>query len=129
MDFAFHQTADARVLKILTVTDDFTMTALAIEVGRSITGDHLVRIREYLVAVHGHPRFIWMDYGAEMTCQAIVDWCRITHAESVFIEPGSPWHDTFVESFNIKLLDEPLAIELFHLLLEAKVMTEDYRVH
>jgi putative transposase len=47
----------------------------------------------------------------------------------VFIEPGSPWQNAFVESFNGKLCVELLAIELFHSLLEAKVMAEDYRAH
>jgi len=72
-DFAFDQTADGRVLKVLTITDEFTKTALAIEVERSITGDHLVQVLDRLVAVHGHPRFIQMDNGPEMTCNAIVD--------------------------------------------------------
>jgi len=113
VDFAFDQTADGRVLKVLTVTDEFTKTALAIEVERSITGDHLVRILDRLVAVHGHPRFIRMDNGPEMTCHAIADWCRFSATGSVFIEPGSPWQNAFVESFNGKLRDELLAIELF----------------
>lgn len=127
LDFAFDQTADGRVLKILTVTDEFTKTAVAIEVERSITGDDLVRVLDRLVAVHGHPVFIRMDNGPEMTCHAIADWCRFSATGSVFIEPGSPWQNAFVESFNGKLRDELLTIELFHSLLEAKVMAEDYR--
>ncbi len=123
-DFAFDQTADGRVLKVLTITDEFTKAALAIEVERSITGDHLVSILDRLVAVHGHPRFIRMDNGPEMTCHAIADWCRFSPTGSVFIEPGSPWQNAFVESFNGKLRDELLAIEMFHSLLEAKVMAE-----
>jgi len=114
LDFAFDQTADARVLIILIVTDEFTKTALAIKVERSITGDHLVRILDRLVAVHGHPRFIRMDNGPQMTCNAISDWCRFSSTGSVFIEPGSPSQDAFVESFNSKLRDELLAIEVFH---------------
>lgn len=74
LDFGFDQTADARVLKILTVTDEFTKTALAIEVERSINGDHPVCILDRPVAVHEHPRFIRMDNGPEMTCHAIADW-------------------------------------------------------
>ena len=128
-DFAFDQTADGRVLKVLTITDEFSKTALAIEVERSITGDHLVRILDRLVSVHGHPMFIRMDNGPEMTCNAIADWCRFSATGSVFIEPGSPWQNAFVESFNGKLRDELLAVELFHSLLEAKVMAEDYRQH
>lgn len=129
LDFAFDQTADARVLKVLTITDEFTKTALAIEVERSITGDDLVRVLDRLVGVHGHPVFIRMDNGPEMTCNAIADWCRFSSTGSVFIEPGSPWQNAFVESFNGKLRDELLAIEVFHTLLEAKVMAEDYRQH
>jgi len=70
-----------------------------------------------------------MDNGPEMTCHAIADWCRFSPTGSVFIEPGSPWQNAFVESFNGKLRDELLAVEMFHTLLEAKVMAEDYRRH
>jgi transposase InsO family protein len=129
LDFAFDQTADGRVLKVLTVTDEFTKIALAIEVERSITGDDLVRVLDRLVAVHGCPQFIRIDNGPEMTCNAIADWCRFSPTGSVFIEPGSPWQNAFVESFNGELRDERLAIERFHALLEAKVMAEDYRRH
>ena len=129
LDFAFDQTADARVLKVLTITDEFTKKALAIEVERSITGDDLVRNLDRLVCTHGYPQFIRMDNGPEMTCNAIADWCRFSPTGSVFIEPGSPWQNAYVESFNGKLRDELLAIEVFHTLLEAKVMAEDYRQH
>ena len=117
------------MLKVLTVTDEFTKPSLAIEVERSITGDHLVRILDRITSLHGHPRFIRMDNGPEMTCNAVADWCRFSPTASVSIEPGSPWQNAFVESFNGKLRDELLAIEVFHSLLEAKVMAEDYRRH
>jgi len=70
-----------------------------------------------------------MDNGPEMTCNAIAEWSRFSSTGSVFIEPGSPWQNAFVESFNGKLRDELLAIEMFHSLLEAKVLAEDYRQH
>ena len=127
LDFAFGQTTDGRVLKVLTVTTEFTKTALDIEVERSITGDHLLRNLDRLVAVHGHPRLIGMDNGPEMTYHAVADWCRFSSTGSVLIEPESPWQNAFVESFNGKLRDKLLAIEVFHSLLEAKVMAEDYR--
>jgi putative transposase len=128
-DFAFDQTADAQVMKVLTFTDEFTKTALAIRVERSITGDDLVRFLDWFTTVHGYPRFILMDKGPEMTCNAITDWCRFSSTGSVFIEPGSPRQNAFVESFNSKLRNELLAIELLHSLLEAKVTAEDCRQH
>ena len=91
LDFALDQTADRRVLKVLTVTDEFTKTALAIKVERSITGDHLVGILDRLTSVHGHLVFIRMDNGSEMTCNAVADGCRFSPIGLVSIELGSPW--------------------------------------
>ena len=67
-----------------------------------------------------------MDNGPELTRNAIADWCRFSPTGAVFSEPGSPWQNAFVESFNGKLRDELLVIELVHSMLEAKVMAEDY---
>ena len=117
------------MLKILTVTDEFTKAAIAIEIERSITGDHLVRILDRLAEVYGHQAFIRMGNGPEWTCNAILDWCRFSATRSVFIELGSPWQNAYVESFNDKPCDELLAIKAFHSQLEAKVMAEDYRTH
>ena len=64
-----------------------------------------------------------------MTCLAIADWYRLSPTGSASIAPGSPWPSAFVESFNDKLRDKLLMIKLFHSLLDAKVMAEDYRQH
>ena len=128
-DFAFCQPADDRVSTVLTITGKFASAVLAIDIERSIAGVDPVHKVDPLVVVRGHLRFIRMDNGSEMPCHAIADWCRFSATGSVFIEPGSPWQNAFLESFNGKLRDELLAIELFHSLLEAKVMAEDYRQH
>ena len=89
LDFAFDQTSDCRTLKYLNVTDEFTRTALAIDVERSITGDDMVMVLERLTAVHGFPQFVRMDNGTEMTSNAIADWCRFKPSGIVFIDPGT----------------------------------------
>jgi putative transposase len=63
LDFQFNQRADARILKLLNITDEFTKTSLAIEMGGSSRSDDMVRILELLVTVHGTPMFIRMDNG------------------------------------------------------------------
>jgi len=68
-----------------------------------------------------------MDNGTEMTSNAIMDWCQYSPANIHYIDPGSPWQNAYVESFNGKLRDELLAVEIFTTLLEAKIMAEDYR--
>ena len=62
-----------------------------------------------------------------MTSNAVTDWCRFSPIGIVFIDPGSPWQNAYVESFTGRIRDELLAIEVFHTRLEAKVMAEDYR--
>jgi transposase InsO family protein len=126
-DFQFDQRRDTRVLKLLNITDEFTKRALAIEVERSISSDHMVRVLERLVGVHGTPAFIRMDNGTDMTANDWRDWCRFTGTATVFIEAGSSWQNTYVESLNGKIRDELLAIEEFTTSLEAKIMAEDFR--
>jgi putative transposase len=129
IDFQFDQTTNFKTLKLLNITDEFTKEALAIEVHRSITADDTVVVLESLVAAKGAaPGFIRMDNGPELTANALRDWCRFSGSGSVYIEPGSPWENPFIESFNGKLRDELLNVEAFETLLEAQVLAEDFRI-
>jgi len=128
LDFQYDQTADGRTLKLLNVVDEFTREVLAIEVARSIDADHVVGVLDRLVAARRAPRFVRFDHGPEFIAYALADWCRFTKAASVFIDPGSPWQNGFVESFNGRLRDEYLNGQLFDSLLEAKVLLEDWRI-
>jgi putative transposase len=129
LDYQFDQTRNGRVLKFLNITDEFTKEALAIVVRRSIDADATVAILDGLVTERGTaPRFIRCDNGPELTANALRDWCRFSGAGASYIDPGSPWQNPFVESFNSKLRDELLSVELFETLLEAQVLAEDYRI-
>jgi putative transposase len=129
LDYQFDQTANGRVLKFLNITDEFTKEALAIVVRRSIDADATVAVLDRLVTERGvAPRFIRCDNGPELTANALRDWCRFSGTGASYIDPGSPWQNPFVESFNSKLRDELLSVELFETLLEAQVLAEDYRI-
>ncbi|MFN8149598.1 MAG: IS3 family transposase [Solirubrobacterales bacterium] len=128
LDFQFDQTADGRIIKLLNVVDEFTREALAIEVGRRIDSDGVVSVLERLVTERGAPCHVRMDNGSELTANALRDWCRFATAATAYIEPGSPWQNPWVESFNGKLRDELLDLEVFETLTEAKVLAEDYRI-
>ena len=73
------------------------------------------------------PEFVRCDNGPEMTSNALRDWCRFSRIGTAFIEPGSPWENPFVESFNSRVRDELLSVWVFTCLAEAKVMVEDFR--
>ncbi len=104
LDFQFDVTVDGRTLKLLNVIDEFTREALAIEVDRSIDADHVVRILDRLAAQRGGaPAFVRFDNGPEFVAHAVADWCRFTGCESVFIDPGSPWQNAWIQGFNGRL--------------------------
>ena len=127
IDFQFDQTADGRVLKLLNIVDEHTREALAMHVARSINSDQTVAVLEGLAARRGAPANIRCDNGPELTAHALRDWCRFTAAATAFIDPGSPWQNPYVESFNARVRDELLDVEQFSCLAEARVLVGDWR--
>jgi putative transposase len=106
MDFQFDQTSDLRTIKMLNIIDEFTRECLAIDVSRSITADDVVNRLDQLAKERGAPCYVHMDNGPEFVAYALKDWCRFNGAGSLFIDPGSPWQNGWIESFNARLRDE-----------------------
>jgi putative transposase len=128
LDYQHDQTADGRVIRLLNIVDEFTREALAMHVARSIDADATVTVLERLVAERGTaPEQLRCDNGTELTSHALRDWCRFGHTGTAYIEPGSPWQNPYVESFNGKVRDELLDVEEFACLAEARVVIEDWR--
>jgi putative transposase len=125
-DFQFDQTADGRALKLMNIVDEFTREALVMLVARSIDADTVVATLERLCGERGAPELLRMDNGPEMTAHTLQDWCQLSKTETVFIEPGSPWQNPFVESFHPRVRDELLDVEKFSCLAEARVVIEDW---
>ncbi len=129
MDFQFDRTIDGRQIKLLNIIDEYTRECLAIVADNSITADQVVAVLERLVIERGMvPEFVRFDNGPEFVATAIADWCRASTVGAMFIDPGSPWQNGWVESFNGKLRDELLNRWQFDSLLEVQVLTEDWRV-
>lgn len=128
IDYQFDTTSDGRTLKLCNVTDEFTREALAIEVGRSFNADDTIGVLDRLAADRGAPAFIRCDNGPELTSAALRDWCRFNHAGTSYIDPGAPWQNPYVESFNARLRDELLSCEIFDTLTEARILCEQFRI-
>ena len=120
IDFQFDETADGRRLKLCNLVDEHTREALAMRVGRTCTADDVVAVLEGLVSRRGAPAHLRMDNGPELISWALRDYCRLTGIRTTYIEPGSPWENPFVESFNGRVRDELLNVEGFGSLLEAE---------
>jgi transposase InsO family protein len=79
------------------------------------------------MTTRGVPRHVRSDNGPEFTAKAVRAWLSKVGVTTLFIEPGSPWENGYVESFNGKLRDEVLSREIFYSLKEAKVLIEMWR--
>jgi putative transposase len=71
--------------------------------------------------------YVHSDNGPGFTAHRVRDWLTTAELKTLFIQPGSPWENGYVESFNGKLRDELLNCEVFETLLEAKVLIERWR--
>jgi len=128
-DFVFDACANGQQLKCLTVVDEYTREALAIDVAGSIRSGRVIEVLSRLISVRGAPRYLRSDNGPEFVSTALLNWVTDQGIECALIEPGKPWQNGTTESFNGKFRDECLAMEWFRNRLEAKVVIEDWRQH
>ena len=127
MDFVFDRTADGRVIKCLTIVDDATHEAVAIEVERAISGLGATRVLDRLALSRGLPQVIRTDNGKEFCGKAMVTWAHERGVQLWLIQPGKPNQNAYVESFNGRFRDECLNEHWFTHLLHARATTETWR--
>ena len=121
------RTANGRAFKILNIIDEYTRECLAILIARKIKNQDVIDLLFHLFIFRGIPEHIRSDNGPEFTAKAIRSWLNRLGVKTLFIEPGSPWENGYIESFNGKLRDELLNREIFMSLEEAKVLIEQWR--
>ncbi len=126
-DFVIAMTAEGRAFRILNIIDEYTRECLAILVKRRITSQDVIDQLFELIIFRGIPEHIRSDNGPEFTAKAVRGWFNRLGVKTLFIEPGSPWENGYIESFNGKLRDELLNREIFTTLTEAKVLIEQWR--
>ena len=128
-DFLIDRTSDGRSMRLLTIMDEYTRECLKIHIARQITAYDVIEHLAELFILHGIPEFIRSDNGPEFVARSVRGWLSRLGVTTLFIEPGSPWENGYIESFNGKLRDELLNGEISDTITEARVLTERYRVH
>ena len=126
-DFLSERTHDGRKLRLLTVIDEYTRECLAIRVARRMTSHDVLYLLLELFLEHGIPEHIRSDNGPEFVAKAVREWLANLGVRTLFIEPGSPWENGYVESFNGKLRDELLNGEIFNTLKEAQILIDHWQ--
>ncbi len=126
-DFVHERTSNGRKIRMLTVVDEYSRECLAIEVNRKLNSSNVIEVLSRLFVEKGVPEHIRSDNGPEFIAKRLRRWLTKFHVETLYIEPGSPWENGYIESFNGKLTDELLDREIFDTLYEAKVLVERWR--
>ena len=127
-DFVADRLEDGRMIRLLTVIDEYTRECLAIRVEYKLKSEQVMEVLADLFSKR-LPKYIRSDNGSEFRAKELVKWLDGLGVETKFIKPGSPWENGFNESFNGKLRDEHLNRESFSTLKEAQVLTEKWRIN
>ena len=126
-DFVFDRTADGRLLKWLTLVDEYTRECLLLHVARVMTGADVVRQLARVVGRRGVPATIRSDNGPEFIGLAIRDWFRAASIGSLYVAPASPWENGYAESFHSRLRDEFLDRVEFESVVDARLQAARWR--
>ena len=128
VDFQFDATTDGRPIKIVSIIDEHTRECLGGLVDRSITAEVLIDELDRLATSRGYPAVLRCDNDPELACGAMADWAG-ERVGLVFIPPGQPWLNGYIESFNARVRDECLNINIFWSLTHARVVIADWNHH
>lgn len=126
-DFVHDTTMKGGSLRMLNVIDEHTRECLCIHVERRLNAAKVRSVMQRLVHEYGAPQFIRSDNGSEFIEKDLRHWLKSKRIDTLYIEPGSPWQNGYIESFNARLREECLNRELLYTLTEARVVIEDWR--
>jgi putative transposase len=127
MDFVSDRLMDGRWFRILTVVDQYTRECLCAHADRSQTGEKVAEQLERVIAIRGAPETITSDNGSEFAGRAMDYWAHHAGVKLDFIRPGKPVENSYIESFNGRLRDECLNVEVFLDLPDARSKIEKWR--
>ena len=126
-DFVHDRTDNGSSLKMLTLIDEYSRECLKIQVARKLRSSEVLNALVEVMAGRRVPKYLRSDNGPEFIAGEVQQWLRDMGIGTIYIEPGSPWQNGYVESFHNRLRDECLNQEIFLSVTEARVVIEEWR--
>ena len=127
IDYMSDSLWDGRKFRILNIMDDYNREILAIEVDTSLPALRVIRVLENLKMTRGVPEMIRVDNGPEFMSEKFDYWCKENKVKLVFIQPGKPTQNAYIERFNGNIRRELLNAYVFRTLGEVRQMAEEYK--
>jgi putative transposase len=128
IDFMSDALMDGRKFRLLNVMDDFNRQSLAIEIDTSLPSLRLIRVLEKAIEQHGKPACIRTDNGPEFISHKLQQWCESSNIRLMYIQPGKPTQNAFIERQNGSLRRGLLNAYLFYSLAEVRVMAQEWQL-
>ena len=133
MDFMHDTLMNGRKFRVLNIIDDYNRESLRIEPYFSIGSNLVIKTLERLVFERGKPSAIRVDNGPEFISSVMSDWCKDMQIKLVYIQPGKPMQNGFIERFNRSYREDVLDANLFENIAQARILSyefqEDYNLH
>jgi putative transposase len=126
MDFVSDRIENGRRLRIFNLIDIYTKECVGNIVDSSIGSYRVTRELDRIIEFRGKPKAIICDNGPEFTSGKMFDWSQTNKVDLKFIQPGKPQQNAFIESFNGRMRDECLNVNLFNSLIEARSLISEW---
>ena len=126
-DFIADATMRGGALRMLTILDEYTRECHVLWAERALKSEDVLHWLQKAVEQHGAPEYLRSDNGSEFIAKIVERWLAQQQIKTIYIEPGSPWQNGFVESFHGRFRDECLNREQLWTLTEARVVVGDFR--
>lgn len=120
LDFIHDRLYGGRAFRTLTMEDEFSRSGLALEMSFSFPSRSVVAVLDNVAAIYGYPKYLRVDNGTELTSKLMQQWSEDHDVELLFIQPGKPTQNAFIESFNNRVRAELLNARWFYALAEAQ---------
>jgi putative transposase len=126
-DFIADATVRGGALRLLTILDEYTRECHVLWAERALKSADVLAWLQKAICRHGAPEFLRSDNGSEFIAKIVQRWLKDNQIKTIYIEPGSPWQNGFVESFHGRFRDECLNREQLWTLTEARVVVGEFR--
>lgn len=126
VDFMSDSLIDGRLLRTFNVIDDYNREGLAIDVDLSMPSARVIRSLEQIIEWRGKPAAIRLDNGPEYIAQSLIDWANKKRITLMYIQPGKPTQNAYIERFNRTVRHEWLDMHMFHSVAQAQELATEW---
>ena len=126
MDFMSDSLRDGRTMRTFNVMDDYNREGLAMEVDLSLPSQRVIRSLEQVIEWRGRPQAIRLDNGPEYIAQALIDWANDKQITLMYIQPGKPTQNAYIERFNRTVRHEWLDLHVFDSIEQAQKLATQW---